>query len=229
VDLCTGMLSCNAILAALNARHATGRGQKVETSLFETSLTMLANVAANWLLAGRDGGRYGNGHPSLVPYTIYRTADALIALGVGNPAQFRRFAETLGHPEWAGDPRFATNAARVANRDAIDEAINDALSSDTADAWLARLQAAGIPCGRTNTVAQAYGDAQAEARRMIETVEHPEAGPIRLMGIPFKFSETPASVRRAPPRLGEHTEAILRDELGMEAGKIAKLRKDGVV
>jgi succinate--hydroxymethylglutarate CoA-transferase len=229
VDLCTGMLSCNAILAALNARHATGRGQKVETSLFETSLVMLANVAANWLLAGRDGGRYGNGHPSLVPYTIYHAADAMLAIGVGNPAQFARFAEALGHPEWAKDERFATNAARVTNRDAIDAAIDDALATDTADAWLAKLKAVGIPCGRTNTVAQAYDDEQAEARRMIETVEHSQAGAIRLTGIPFKFSDTPASVRHAPPLLGEHTDAILRDELGFDPAAIAKLRKDGVV
>jgi succinate---hydroxymethylglutarate CoA-transferase len=229
VDLCTGMLSCNAILAALNARHATGRGQKVETSLFETSLVMLANVAANYLLAGKDGGRYGNGHPSLVPYTIYHAADAMLAIGVGNPAQFKRFAEVLGHPEWANDERFATNAGRVTNRDAIDAAINEVLATDGADAWLIKLKGAGIPCGRTNTVAQAYGDEQAQARRMIETVEHSQAGPIRLTGIPFKFSGTPASVRQAPPVLGEHTDAILRDELGLDAAAIAKLRQDGVV
>jgi crotonobetainyl-CoA:carnitine CoA-transferase CaiB-like acyl-CoA transferase len=229
VDLCTGMLSCNAILAALNARHVSGRGQKVETSLFETSLVMLANVAANWLLAGKDGGRYGNGHPSLVPYTIYHAADAMLAIGVGNPAQFKRFAEVLGHPEWANDERFATNAARVTNRDAIDAAINAALATEGADAWLDKLKSAGIPCGRTNTVAQAYGDEQAQARRMIETVEHSQAGPIQLMGIPFKFSGTPASVRHAPPLLGEHTDAILRDELGLDAAAIERLRKDGVV
>jgi succinate---hydroxymethylglutarate CoA-transferase len=229
VDLCTGMLSCNAILAALNARHTTGRGQKIENSLFETSLVMLANVASNFLLAGKDGGRYGNGHPSLVPYTIYRASDAMIAVGVGNPAQFGRFAEALGHPEWAKDERFATNAARVVNRDFVDEAINAALALDTADAWLAKLTRAGIPCGRTNTVAQAFGDEQAQARRMIETIEHATAGPIKLTGIPFKFSDTPASMRLAPPLLGQHTDAILGGELGMDAAAIAKLRTDGVV
>src|SRR5918994_526867 len=127
--------------------HRTGRGQKVEVSLYETSLAMLANVAANYLIAGRDGGRFGNGHPSIVPYTTYRTADQMIALGVGNDAQFARFAAALGRPEWLKDPCFASNRDRVVNRDRVDRAIEDALASDTADAWLAKLKAAGIPCG----------------------------------------------------------------------------------
>src|SRR6266540_2264148 len=148
VDVCTGMLACNAILAALNARHRTGRGQKVELSLYETSLVMLANVAANYLLAGKDGGRFGNGHPSIVPYTTYRTADAMIAIGIGNDAQFARCAAVLGHPEWVEDARFSRNRDRVANRDLVDGAVNAALAADTAEAWLTRLKAAGIPCGR---------------------------------------------------------------------------------
>src|SRR5260370_9169101 len=129
VDVCTGMLACNAILAALNARHRTGRGQKVEVSLFETSLAMLANVASNYLACGREGGRFGNGHPSIVPYTTYRTADGVIALAVGNDAQFAKCAAVLGHAEWATDARFATNRARVENRDAVDAMVPSALPS----------------------------------------------------------------------------------------------------
>ena len=120
VDVCTGMLACNAILAALNARHDTGRGQKVELSLFETSLLMLINVASNVLVAGQGGGRFGNGHPSLVPYTTYHASDAMIALAVGNEPQFAKCAAVLGHPEWADDPRFNSNRARVENRTLVD-------------------------------------------------------------------------------------------------------------
>src|SRR6516225_4356404 len=135
VDVCTGMLASNAILAALNARGRTGKGQKVELSLYETSLTMLINVASNYLVAGRDGGRFGNGHPSIVPYTTYQAADAMMALAIGNERQFARAAEVLGHPEWATDERFASNRARVENRDLIDGLINAVLARDKAENW----------------------------------------------------------------------------------------------
>ncbi|MBO0712747.1 MAG: CoA transferase [Acetobacteraceae bacterium] len=228
VDVCTGMLACNAILAALNARTRTGKGQKVEVSLYESSLAMLVNVAANVLATGKGGGRFGNGHPSIVPYTTYAAADAMVALAVGNDTQFAKAASVLGHPEWAQDSRFATNRARVENRDAIDRLIGAALATDKADAWLAKLKLVGVPCGRINTVAQALDDPQAAARRMVETMRHPTIGDLKLLGIPFKFSDTPAVVRRPPPRLGEHTDEIL-GELGMEAAEIAKLRAGKVV
>jgi crotonobetainyl-CoA:carnitine CoA-transferase CaiB-like acyl-CoA transferase len=229
VDVCTGMLACNAILAALNARHRTGRGQKVSLSLYETSLAMLANVASNYLVAGRDGGRYGNGHPSIVPYTTYRTADGMIALAVGNDTQFAKAAAVLGHPEWADDPRFAKNRDRVANRALVDGAIEEAFGRDTVDAWLEKLKAAGVPCGRINTVAQALDDPHTAARAMVETAKHPAIGDVRMVGIPFKFSDTPASVRRAPPVLGEHTDDILSHELGMDAAAIAALRAERAI
>src|SRR5437764_409047 len=140
VDVCTGMLASNAILAALNARVRTGKGQKVELSLYETSLSMLINVAANYLVAGREGGRFGNGHPSIVPYTTYRAADAMMAVAIGNERQFARAAEVLGHPEWPKDERFGSNRARVENRDLIDGLINAALAQDTAESWLSKLK-----------------------------------------------------------------------------------------
>jgi len=229
VDACTGMLACNAILAALNARQRTGRGQKVELSLYETSLAMLVNVAQNYLAAGLGGGRYGNGHPSIVPYTTYHAADGMMAIGVGNEAQFAKFAAVVGHPEWAQDARFATNRARVEHRALMDGLIDDALKADVTEAWLGKLKTAGIPCGRINSVAQALDDSHTQARRMVETVEHPAIGPLRMLGIPFKFSLTPASVRRPPPGLGEHTDEILRQELGMDAGEIARLRGEKVI
>jgi crotonobetainyl-CoA:carnitine CoA-transferase CaiB-like acyl-CoA transferase len=229
VDVCTGMLASNSILAALHARERSGKGQKVELSLYETSLAMLVNVAASYLAAGRNAARFGNGHPSIVPYTTYQTADAMIALGVGNERQFARIAEVLGHPEWAKDARFASNRARVENRSVIDGLINAALSHDKADAWLAKLKAAGIPCGKINSVAEALDDAQTAARRMIETIEHPAAGALKMLGIPFKFSATACSVRRPPPTLGQHSEEILSGELGLDDKAIAELRRTKVV
>jgi succinate--hydroxymethylglutarate CoA-transferase len=229
VDVCTGMLASNAILAAINARHHTGKGQKVELSLFETSLSMLINVAQNYLTAGRNGGRFGNGHPSIVPYTTYQAADAMIAIGIGNERQFARAAEVMGHPEWAQDARFNSNRARVENRVVIDGLINTALAGDKAATWLDKLEAVGVPCGKINTVAEALEDPHASARRMVETVEHPTIGTLRMLGIPFKFSDTTCAVRRPPPLLGQHSDEILTQELGYGAQEIAALREQKVI
>ena len=229
VDVCTGMLASNSILAALNARHRTGKGQKVELSLYETSLAMLINVASNYLTAGRNAGRFGNGHPSIVPYTTYQAADAMVAIGIGNERQFGRIAEVLGHPEWAQDPRFTSNRARVENRDVIDGFINEALSHDDADVWLDKLKAVGVPSGRINSVADALDDPHTAARDMIETVEHSTIGALKMLGIPFKFSDTACSVRRAPPTLGQHNDEILKGELGLDEKAIAELRQEKVI
>jgi len=225
VDVCTGMLASNSILAALNARHRTGKGQKVELSLYETSLAMLINVASNYLTAGRNAGRFGNGHPSIVPHTTYQAADAMVAIGIGNERQFGRVAEVLGHPEWAKDPRFTSNRARVENRDVIDGFINEALSHDDADVWLDKLKAVGVPSGRINSVADALDDPHTTARDMIETVEHSTIGALKMLGIPFKFSDTACSVQRAPPTLGQHNDEILKGELGLDEKAIAELRQ----
>ena len=229
VDVCTGMLASNSILAALNARHRTGKGQKVELSLYETSLAMLINVASNYLTAGRNAGRFGNGHPSIVPYTTYQAADAMVAIGIGNERQFGRVAEVLGHPEWAKDPRFTSNRARVENRDVIDGFINEALSHDDADVWLDKLKAVGVPSGRINSVADALDDPHTAARDMIETVEHSTIGALKMLGIPFKFSDTACSVRRAPPTLGQNNDEILKGELGLDEKAIAELRQAKVI
>ena len=193
VDVCTGMLSCSSILAALNARQRTGKGQKVELSLYETSLAMLINVASNYLTAGRNGGRFGNGHPSIVPYTTYRAADAMIAIGIGNerslPAAPRcsairngRRTSALPEPRAGREPRHRRPDQRGAR-------------ARRRRAWLAKLMAVGIPCGKINSVAEALDDPHTAARDMIETVEHP-ASAREDARIPFKFSDTACSVRR---------------------------------
>jgi crotonobetainyl-CoA:carnitine CoA-transferase CaiB-like acyl-CoA transferase len=229
VDVCTGMLACNSVLAALNARHSTGRGQHVEVSLFDSGLAMLANVAANHLVSGKNAGRFGNGHPNIVPYTAYPTRDDMIAVAVGNDGQFAKFSAVLGHAEWVADPRFIKNPDRIGNRDALDALIKTELKRQGAETWIEQLMAAGIPCGRINNVAQALAAPHAIARDMVTTVEHPTAGPVKMLGIPFRFSDTPASIRRAPPLLGQHTEAVLREELGFSDTRIAELRAEKVI
>jgi len=229
VDICTGMLACNSVLAALNARHTTGRGQHVEVSLFDSGLAMLANVASNHLISGKNAGRFGNGHPNIVPYTAYPTRDDMIAVAVGNDGQFAKFAEVLGHAGWATDPRFSKNPDRIGNREALDELIKTELKREGAEQWIGKLMAAGIPCGRINSVAQALAAPHAIAREMITEIEHPTAGSVKMLGIPFRFSDTPASIRRAPPLLGQHTEAVLREELGFSDARITELRKEKVI
>jgi crotonobetainyl-CoA:carnitine CoA-transferase CaiB-like acyl-CoA transferase len=229
VDICTGMLACNSILAALQARHRTGKGQHVEVSLFDTSLAMLANVASNHLVSGRDARRFGNGHPNIVPYTAYPVEDGMIAVAVGNDNQFAKFAALLEKPQWATDPRYARNPERVANREALDTAITEILRTASAQAWIEKLGAVGIPCGRINSVAQALSEPHAIAREMVRTVQHPTAGEVKMGGIPFRFSDTPASVRRAPPTLGQHTEQVLRDALKLSDARIDELRAAKVI
>jgi succinate--hydroxymethylglutarate CoA-transferase len=229
VDVCTGMLACNSILAALQARHATGKGQHVEVSLFDSSLAMLANVASNHLVSGRDARRFGNGHPNIVPYTTYPTGDDRIAVAVGNDGQFAKFAALLGAPEWASDKRYSKNPERVANRESLDAAISVRLRTASAESWLSRLTDAGIPCGRINTVAQALSDPHTVAREMVRTVQHPTAGEVKMLGIPFRFSDTPASIRRVPPTLGQHTEQILREVLDLSDARISELRLAKVI
>ncbi|HYC47270.1 MAG TPA: CoA transferase, partial [Burkholderiales bacterium] len=229
VDICTGMLACNSILAALQARGRTGRGQHVEVSLFDSSLAMLANVASNHLVSGRDARRFGNGHPNIVPYTAYPVQDGMIAVAVGNDTQFAKFAALLGKPEWATDMRYARNPERVANRVELDAAITAILQCAPGETWIAKLGASGIPCGRINSVAQALSDPHTLAREMVRSVQHPTAGEVKMLGIPFRFSDTPASIRRAPPTLGQHTEQVLRDVLGFSDARIAELRTEKVI
>jgi succinate---hydroxymethylglutarate CoA-transferase len=229
VDVVTGLYACNSILAALAARSRTGRGQHVEVCLYDSGLAMLINVASSSLMTGKDARRFGNGHPNIVPYTTYPTADGMIAVAVGNDGQFARFAETVGHAEWARDARFATNPARVANRDALDGSIAEALKTGKSAAWIEKLRGVGVPCGPINSVAEALGDPHTLARDMVRSVRHPAAGELKMLGIPFRMKGTPAAIRRAPPLLGQHTEEVLGTELGMSAARIAQLRAEKVI
>jgi len=229
VDVVTGLYACNVILAALTARNRTGRGQHVEVCLYDSGIAMLINVASNYLVSGKDARRFGNGHPSIVPYTTYPAADGLIAVAVGNDGQFARFAETVGHPEWARDSRFAKNPDRVMNREALDDLIAQTLKREPSSTWIEKLRAAGVPCGPINSVAEALNDPHTLARGMVRTVKHPKVGDLRMVGIPFRFSATPEAIRRAPPLLGQHTEEVLGTDLGFSSERIAQLRAEKVI
>ncbi len=229
VDVCTGMLATISILGALQARQRTGRGQRTEVTLHDTGLQMLANVASNTLVSGEDAARFGNGHPNIVPYRTYPTADGELAVSVGNDVQFARFAELVGHPEWASDNRFARNRDRVANRELIDDLIAEVMRAKTRSEWQELLAPAGIPAGPINSVSEALGSEQARARDMVTEVEHPTVGRLPLIGIPFRMFGTPATIRRPPPLLGEHTDEVLEEVLELDAGAIAQLNESGVI
>jgi len=228
VDICTGMQATIAILAALEARRNTGKGQRCEVNLHDTGLHLLANVASNHLVSGAEPGRYGNGHPNIVPYRTYLASDGDLAVAVGNDRQFALLAEELGHPEWGNDPRFATNPERVRNREIVDRMVGDLISTQTRAEWVEVFDRAGIPSGPINRVSEALASLQTAAREMVVELNHSIAGPIRTLGLPIHLSATPTSIRFEPPDLGADSEAVLLD-LGYSAEEIAGWREAGVV
>ena len=229
VDLATGMMAANAIQAALLARYRTGKGQAVEVSLFDTAAALLANVGNSHLATSKDSGRYGNGHPTIVPYTTYRCSDGMIALAVGNDGQFVKLAEFLGNPEWANDERFKTNAARVNNRAAIDELISNRITQYSSEELISALRKLGIPIGNVNTVKQALSSEQIHAKKMVIDIDHQKIGSFKTLGTPLKMHGTPSSMRYAPPLLGEHTDQILTEYLGLNSDELKVLKNKKVV
>ncbi len=228
VDICTGMLATIAILGALDAVTRTGKGQRTEVSLHDAGIQMLANVASNHLISGEEAGRFGNGHPNIVPYRTYPTSDGELALAVGNDGQFARLAELVGHPEWVTDERFGRNRDRVKNRDLIDSLIREVMKTKTRADWLDLLDPAGIPAGPINRVSEALASEQSKARGMVTEVDHPDLGPIAMAGIPFQMFGTPPDIRLAPPRLGQHTREVL-DELQLSEPEVAALVAAGTI
>jgi len=226
VDYCAGLMATVSILAAIESRNQTGRGQLTEVALHDTGLQMLAAIASNHLISGEDATRYGNGHPNLVPYRTFAAADGTFALGVGNDALFRKMCDIVGRPEWSDDPRFARNQDRVINRAAIEQLIEDVTVTRPKAEWISSFRGAGIPCGPVKSVAEALADPLATARNVVTEIEHPTIGVMRTLGLPIRLEGSPAEIRRHPPLLGEHTEEILV-ELGFNLDDIARLRIDG--
>jgi crotonobetainyl-CoA:carnitine CoA-transferase CaiB-like acyl-CoA transferase len=228
VDLFTGLYASNAILAALHHRQATGEGATIDLSLFETQLALLANQASNALVSGKDPPRQGNTHPNIVPYQPFDSADQPIIIAVGNDRQFARLAEICGAPDWASDPRFATNGARVAHRAELVPLIAERIATQPAAEWLGKLEAAGIPAGPINRISQALADPQAEFRQSVRNFESGKLGEVPTVGSPLRFDGTRADADLPPPALGEHTEMVL-SEIGLDRAEIVRLRDAGII
>lgn len=222
-DLMTGMYASVAILAALNERHTSGLGQYIDMALLDCQVAMLANQNLNYMTSGQAPKRAGNAHQNLVPYQVFEVEDGHLILAVGNDTQFASFCRLINMPELAQDDRYQKNAGRVVNRDTLIPLLVTVMKTRKRDAWLADLEANNIPAGPINTIDQVYADPQVVARQMKLQLPHPAAGTMPMTASPMRFSDTPIQYRNAPPMLGQHSEDILRQELGWSNEQIAAL------
>jgi crotonobetainyl-CoA:carnitine CoA-transferase CaiB-like acyl-CoA transferase len=227
-DLFTGMYATVAILAALRHRDLTGEGQAIDMALLDTQVAMLANLGANYLTTGVAPRRMGNAHQNIVPYQVFEVADGHVIVAVGNDGQFAKFCEVANIPEVARDPRFTRNADRVRHRLTLVPMLADVMKRRAKADWLAALEAAHVPCGAINDLAEVFADPQVRARGMTVDVPHPLSGTVSLVASPINLDATPVQVRRAPPLLGEHTDEVLR-EFGIATERRAALREQGVI
>ncbi len=222
-DLMTGMYSTVAILAALNERHSSGLGQHIDMALLDCQVAMLANQNLNYMTSGQAPRRAGNAHQNLVPYQVFEVEDGHLILAVGNDTQFAAFCRLINMPELSEDDRYRKNAGRVVNRESLIPLLATVMKTRKRDVWLADLEASNIPAGPINTIDQVYEDPQVIARQMKLELPHPAAGTTPMTASPMRFSDTPIQYRNAPPMLGQHSEAILKEELGWSDEKIAAL------
>jgi len=229
IDIFAGMYATIAICAAVAHRAQTGHGQHLDVALFDSCLALLANQGETYLATGENPKRIGNTHPTIVPYQVFRTSDGAMILACGNDNLFGKFCAVAGCEALAQDSRFASNGDRVKNRNSLVPMLAAIITKRTTADWVSALDAAGVPCGPINTLAQAFAEPQAEARGMKFTLPHPLAGEVPLIGNPMKFSGTPIRNELPPPVLGQHSEEILRGLLGMSAEDVARLRAAGAI
>jgi crotonobetainyl-CoA:carnitine CoA-transferase CaiB-like acyl-CoA transferase len=228
-DLVAGMSAAHGVTLALLARTRTRKGQKVEISMLDAMAALLTYQAGIYFGTGARPGRRGNKHPSIVPYEVFKAADAYLTLGVANNSLWERCCTAMERPDLVKDPRFAREADRVQNRDTLVPLLNDVLGTRPADEWLKRFEAVGVPAGRIRTVAEVCESEHLKARGMIVTLPHPKAGSLRVLGVPIRLHATPGKAGAAPPLLGQHTERVLHSVLGLGRARVARLRRDGVV
>lgn len=223
-DLATGLYSTIAVLAALAHRDRTGVGQYIDMALLDVQVALLANMNTNFLASGTPPVRWGNAHPNIVPYQTFQTSDGWIIVAVGNDGQFRKFVEAGERPELADDERFATNPARVRHRDTLVPILAEMVKTRSKTAWIDALEAAGVPCGPINDLAEVFANEQVVARGMEVALPHPCGADVKLVRNPVRMSATPPDARTAPPLLGAHTDDVLRDMLGYDDARIAALK-----
>ncbi|KAG5994195.1 hypothetical protein E4U52_001389 [Claviceps spartinae] len=229
-DLTTGLYTSNSIMAALLGRAKNGKGQHLDVALSDCQTATLANIASSCLISGeKDSGRWGTAHPSIVPYRSFKTKDGDILLGGGNDRLFGVLADGLSKPEWKQDARFKTNADRVCHRDELEAMIETLTQKKTTEQWLQRFEGSGLPYAAVNDVQATLKHAHTKARDMVVEMNHEACGPIKLVNTPVKFSDTQPSIRSAPPMLGQHTDEVLTEYLGLNESEILALREQGAV
>jgi crotonobetainyl-CoA:carnitine CoA-transferase CaiB-like acyl-CoA transferase len=228
-DLFAGLYGCIGILAALRHRDLTGQGQQIDIGMLDTHVAWLANQGMNYLATGENPARLGNQHPNIVPYQVFPTADGHIVLSVGNDPTFKRFCEALNLTHLLEDARFATNAARVSNRQLVTDTLGPVMMQHPTAWWIDRLEALKIGCGPINKLSQVFEDPHVVARGMVLEMAHGSGQTVKVIANPVKLSESPADYRIPPPMLGEHTEAVLGERLGLNAAALAALREKKVI
>lgn len=230
-DIVCGLYAATALLAAIRHRDRSGAGQYIDLGLLDTQVAWLVNQGLNHLTTGRLPPRLGNAHPNIVPYQDFRTSDGYLLIAVGNDRQFRRLAELLESPAWADDPRFATNAARVRNRARLVPLIEARTRRQTTAHWVRRLNQVGVPSGPVNTLDRVFADPQVRHRALVVEMPHPLAGDgvVRLIANPIRLSASPVRYRHSPPLLGEHTDEVLEEVLGLGGEERARLRADKII
>ncbi len=228
-DIFAGLFATIGVLSAVHSRMKTGRGQLVDVAMLDSMVAVLENAVSRYLVNGEVPHPIGNKHPSIAPFSTLATSDGAMNVAVGNDDIWRRMCGVLGMEEFERDPRFADNAARVWNFDELKELIEERTKQNTTAHWLAAFERMSVPSGPINDIAHVVNDPQVLARKMIVEMLHPVAGPIKIPGVPIKFSGTPAEVETPAPLLGEHTDRILSSYLGLSASELDELKKDGVV
>ena len=234
-DLFTGMYASVAILAALRHAESTSQGQHIDMALLDTQVAMLANLGANYLVSGKVPGRAGNAHQNIVPYQVFEVAPAAdgskdhLILAVGNDGQYAKFCAVAGRPELSQDPRFAKNSERVRNRAVLVPMLEEIMRTRSKQDWLSALEAAKVPCGAINNLAEVFDDPHVQSRAMVHTWDRPGTGPVNLVASPMKLSATPVRNDVAPPLLGQHTDEVLGGVLGYSDGKIQQLRQASII
>ena len=229
-DITAALFAAIGILAAVHERAASGMGQKIDISMLDCQVAILENAVARYLTSGEVPSRIGNRHPSISPFSAFATSDGYVIVAAGNDGLWTRLCQVVGRPELAADPRFATNGDRTANWEQLEPLLVSAFAGRSTAEWITDLEAAGIPCGPINDIAQVMADPQIRARRMVQVVDHPVAGPVSVTASPVKMSRTPIDLSfTAAPGLGEHTEQVLTELLDLNAAQIALLRRDGAI
>jgi crotonobetainyl-CoA:carnitine CoA-transferase CaiB-like acyl-CoA transferase len=228
-DLFAGLYGCIGILAALRHRDAIGQGQQIDIGMLDTHVAWLANQGMNYLATGVDQPRLGNQHPNIVPYQVFPTADGHIVLSIGNDPTFKRFCEAFALTHLLEDARFATNAARVQNRQLVTDTLTPVMQREHTTWWVDKLEALKIGCGPINKLSEVFADPHVIAREAVKEMAHSSGQMVKVIANPVRLSETPADYRIAPPLLGEHTDAVLAERLGLDKTALAALRDKGLI